>query len=132
MAEGLARELGRGIIEPLSAGTFAAGVQPRAVAVMREIGIDISSQRSKEIDEYLLEKMDFVITLCAGAEETCPRTPRSVTRIHWPIKDPVGTVGTEGEIMNEFRRARDEIREKIEWLIERLRMEDPAGGKIPH
>ncbi len=121
MAEGLARELGRGLIEPHSAGLMAAGVHPRAIAVMKEIGIDISAQESKEIDEDLLRTMDAVITLCGHAEETCPRTPPGIQRIHWPVKDPVGSVGTEETIMNEFRRARDEIRDRIVTFIGEMR-----------
>ena len=117
MAEGLARHLGKGIIEPYSAGLFAHYVQPMAIAVMKEIGIDISGQKSKNIDEELLRTMDMVITLCGHAEETCPVTPPYIKRIHWPINDPVGTVGTEEEIMNAFRKARDEIKERIETLI---------------
>lgn len=119
MAEGLARDLGRGLIEPYSAGLFAAGIHPRAIAVMKEIGIDITGQISKEIDENMLSKMDTVITLCSNAEEYCPRTPGWIKRIHWPIEDPVGTIGTEETIMNEFRKARDEIKKRIiEFLSE--------------
>lgn len=119
MAEGLARELGKGLIEPYSAGLFAAGIHPRAVAVMREIGIDITGQKSKDIDENLFKKMDTIITLCSNAEEYCPLTPPGIRRIHWPIEDPVGTIGPEGTIMNEFRRARDEIKKRIaEFLSE--------------
>src|SRR6266511_3893665 len=103
MAEGLAREFGKALIEPYSAGLFAAGVNLRAIAVMKEIGIDITRQRSKELDEKLLKNMDAVITLCANAEERCPRTPPGIKRIHWPIEDPVGSFGTEEIIMNEFR-----------------------------
>ena len=117
MAEGLARHLGKGIIEPYSAGLFVHHVQPGAIAVMKEIGIDISGQKSKNIDEELLRTMDTVITLCGHAEETCPVTPPYIKRIHWPINDPVGTAGTEEEIMNAFRKARDEIKERIETLI---------------
>jgi arsenate reductase len=117
MAEGFARDLGKGLIEASSAGLMAAGVHPRAMAVMREVGIDISRQRSREIDPDLLRTMDVVITLCGNAEEACPRTPPEVKRLHWPVKDPVGTIGTEETIMREFRRARDEIREKIQGLI---------------
>src|SRR5512139_108610 len=113
MAEGVAREFGKGVIEVYSAGLMAAGVHPRAISVMKEIGIDISHQKSEEIEETLLRSMDAVITLCSHAERYCPRTPPGVTRIHWPVEDPVGTVGTEERIMYEFRRARDEIREKI-------------------
>lgn len=117
MAEGFARAFGRGIVEVYSAGLMAAGVHKRAIAVMKEAGIDISEQKSKEIDEKLMSQMDIVITLCGHAEEYCPWTPPGITRIHWPIKDPVGTIGSEDYIMNEFRRARDEIKEKVKELI---------------
>jgi arsenate reductase len=120
MAEGFARELGRGLIEPHSAGLLAAGVNPRAIAVMGEAGVDISGQRSKEIDPDLLRTMDVVITRCDNAEESCPWTPPSLKRLHMPVKDPVGTVGTEETIMREFRRARDEIRLKMQGFIDSL------------
>jgi arsenate reductase len=118
MAEGFARELGKGLIEPYSAGLMPAGVQPRAIVAMKEAGIDISRQKSKTIDEDLLKKMDVVITLCDNAAEACPWTPPEIKRLHWPVKDPVGTVGTEEKIMKEFRRARDEIRKKIEAFLQ--------------
>jgi arsenate reductase len=117
MAEGFAKEYGRGLIEIYSAGLMAAGVHKRAAAVMKEIGIDISRQESKTIDETLLRQMDVVVTLCNYAESLCPSTPSGIRRIHWPIKDPVGTIGTEEQIMNEFRRARDEIKEKVQKII---------------
>lgn len=125
MAEGLAREIARGLIEPHSAGLMAAGVHPRAAAVMRELGIDISRQKSSEIDAGLLRTMDIVITLCGNAEAACPMTPPSIKRIHWPIDDPVAAVGTEEEIMDKFRKARDEIKEKVRALIYSLN----AGGQ---
>ena len=117
MAEGLARELGKRVLEPYSAGLMAAGVHPKAILVMNEIGIDISGQKSKTIDERLLKSMDWVITLCDNAAEACPWTPPEIKRLHWPIKDPVGTRGTEKEIMLEFRRARDEIKGKIQDFV---------------
>ena len=120
MAEGFAREFGKGLIEVHSAGLMAAGVQARAIAVMKEIGIDISNQKSKVIDEDLLKKMDIIVTLCGYADDLCPRTPPEIRRIHWPIKDPVGATGTEEEIMNEFRRARDEIKGKVQTLIKEI------------
>jgi arsenate reductase len=125
MAEGFAKEYGKGIVEVYSAGLMAAGIQQRAIAVMKEIDIDISKQQSKKIDADLLRKMDIVITLCGHAEETCPWTPPAIRRIHWPIQDPVGTVGTEEQIMKEFGRARDEIKGKVQEL-----MKDIAEGKI--
>jgi len=121
MAEGIARHLGKGIIEPYSAGLFSFHVHPRAKEVMKEIGIDISKQESKAVDEELLRKMDIVITLCRRAEASCPATPPEIKRIHWPIEDPVGTVGTEEEVMDAFRKARYKIKEKIESLISELK-----------
>jgi len=120
MAEGFAKKFGKGLIEVHSAGLMAAGVHNRAIAVMKEIGIDISNQKSKVIEEGLLKQMDIIVTLCGYAEELCPYTPPEIKRIHWPIKDPVGTIGTEPEIMNEFRHARDEIKEKVQKLIEEV------------
>jgi arsenate reductase (thioredoxin) len=117
MAEGFAKEYSRGSIEVYSAGLMAAGVHRRAIAVMKELGIDISGQHSKEINENLLRQMDIVITLCGHAEEYCPLTPPEIKRIHWPIRDPVGTSGNEEHIMDDFRRARDEIKEKVQALI---------------
>jgi arsenate reductase len=113
MAEGFARELGKGRIEAYSAGLNPAGLNEKAVRVMQEIGIDISRQRSKSIDEELLRKMDMVITLCDNAAEACPLTPPEIKRFHWSLKDPAHAKGTEEEIMEDFRRVRDEIRERI-------------------
>ncbi|MDI6890326.1 MAG: arsenate reductase ArsC [Thermodesulfovibrionales bacterium] len=120
MAEGFAKELGKGLLEAYSAGLIPAGVHRRAILVMKEIGIDISNQKSKAIDEDLLKKMDIIITLCGNAKMSCPRTPPEIKRIHWPIKDPVGTIGTEKEIMNEFRHVRDEMKERVQKLIKEI------------
>ena len=120
MAEGFARELGKGIIEPYSAGLSPSYVHPRAIEVMKEIGIDISNQKSKTIDEELLKKMDIIITLCGRAEASCPMTPPEIKRIHWPIEDPVGAIETEEEIMDAFRKARDEIKTKIQSVVKEL------------
>jgi arsenate reductase (thioredoxin) len=117
MAEGFARELGKGLIEAYSAGLSPQGVNPKAAAVMKEIGIDISKQQSKAIDPELLEKMDTVITLCDNASESCPWTPPAIKRIHWSLKDPAHAAGTEEEVLDEFRRVRDEIKEKIVKFI---------------
>ena len=124
MAEGFARDMGKGLIEVRSAGLMAAGVHRRAIAVMQEVGIDISRQRSREIDPDLLRTMDVVITLCDNAAEFCPATPPVLRRLHWPVKDPVGTIGTEETIMREFRRARDEIRSKIELFLSGIRAKE--------
>jgi arsenate reductase len=120
MAEGFFRELGRGTVEAHSAGLMAAGVHPRAVAVMRESGIDISGQSSDEIDPELLATMDLVITVCANAEAACPSTPPRVRRLHVPIDDPIGAIGSEEEIMAEYRRARDELRAMVEAVLNEM------------
>lgn len=117
MAEGLARELGKGIIEPYSAGVISSFLHPRAITVMKEIGIDISSQKSEEMDEGFLRKMDIIITLCSNAKESCPWMPPEIKRFHWPIQDPVSASGNEEEKMNEFRKTRDETKEKIAGFI---------------
>lgn len=122
MAEGLARELGKGFVEAYSAGIMTADVQPRAIVVMKEIGIDISRQRTKLINPDLLKEMDMFISLCDYADNLCPQLPPEIKKVHWPIKDPVGTLGTEQTIMREFRRARDDIRQRIIKLFEELKI----------
>jgi arsenate reductase len=121
MAEGFARELGKGVIEAHSAGLMKCYVHPRAIEVMKEVGIDISGQQSKDIDENLLKQMDVIITLCSHANSSCPVTPPGIKKIHAPVNDPVGASGTEEEIMEAFRKARDEIRAKVENLIDLLK-----------
>ncbi len=121
MAEGYARELGRGILEPYSAGLFPSGVNPYAIRIMKEDGIDISNQTSDPIDEGLLEEMDVVITLCGNAEASCPTTPPNIRRIHWPIDDPFTFSGNDEERLAEFRRVRDEIKERIQSFLGEIR-----------
>lgn len=123
MAEGFARAFGEGLVEVYSAGLMTAGVHRRAIAVMKELGIDISKQKSKSIDEKFLKEMDIVVTLCVNAEEYCPTTPPNVKRIHWPVKDPVGTIGSEEQVMKDFRRARDEIKNLVIKLINDIKKE---------
>jgi arsenate reductase len=117
MAEGFLRAVGKGNVEAYSAGLIPAGVHPRAASVMKEVGIDISRQKSDAIDPELLRTMDLVITVCNNAAEACPTTPPGVRRIHVPIHDPVGTSGTEEKKMAAFRTARDEIRRTMEKIL---------------
>ena len=121
IAEGLARELGKGTIEPYSAGLIPVGINPNSITVMNEIGIDISGQKSEAIDEGLLNQMDVMLTLCSYADASCPATPGGIKRFHTPVDDPIEAVGTEEEVLGEFRRARDEISEKINDLIRWLK-----------
>ena len=121
MAEGFARASGQGLVEPYSAGVMPSEVHPKTVQVMKETGVDISNQRSKGIDESLLNTMDIIITLCSSAEAMCPMTPPRIKRMHWSIDDPKSATGTEEDVLNAFRRAREEIKKKIEILIEELK-----------
>ena len=121
MAEGFLRTLGKGLFQAHSAGLMPAGVHPRAIAVMGEAGIDISGQASKTVEDAVVRRMDLVITLCDHAKEMCPWIPQEIRQFHWPVRDPVGIRGTDEEIMNDFRRARDEIRGKIEKLVQEAR-----------
>lgn len=127
MAEGLARELGNGLVEAHSAGTIAVAVQPRAIQVMQEIGIDISQQKPKVLDLARMLSMDYVISLCDNAAGACPTAPDRVRRLHWPIEDPVGAVGTAEEILSEFRRARDEIGMHMVEFLRQIADESKAG-----
>ncbi|UCD64610.1 MAG: arsenate reductase ArsC [Candidatus Zixiibacteriota bacterium] len=100
-----------------SAGLEPHGVNPNAVKVMNEIGIDISCHTSNHLSEYLDEQFDYVITVCDNAAANCPTFPGDTARLHWPLDDPAAATGTEDEILDEFRRVRDEIDGKIKaWL----------------
>ncbi len=118
MADGLAKALGGARLEVYSAGLEAHGINPRAVAVLQEVGIDISHNTSDIIDQELLGSMDYAITLCSHAEKHCPLTPPSVKRMHWGFDDPAKATGSEDEIMAKFREVRDGITEKVkEFLV---------------
>ncbi len=113
MAEGLFRELGGGRYEVFSAGTRPSLVRPEAIAVLREIGIDISSHRSKSVDEFARQAFDLVITVCDNAREACPVFPGGGLRLHWPFTDPAEEKGPEEARLAAFRAVRDQIRERI-------------------
>jgi len=117
MAEGLLRTLGGPGFEVSSAGTVATAVRPEAVAVMAELGIDISSHESKTLDRYLGGAFDEVITVCDDANEACPVFPGARHRRHWSIDDPSAVAGSEAERLVAFRRARDELRRRIEMEL---------------
>lgn len=100
-----------------SAGLEPHGVNPRAVAVMAEAGVDISRHSSDHVDKYLGEQFDYVITVCDNAAQNCPVFPGGGERLHWPFEDPAQAAGTDEEILQVFRRVRDEIAQKIaSWL----------------
>lgn len=121
MAEGFARHYGKGLVEASSAGLEPKGVNSLAIKVMAEKQVDISSQTSKALDLGTARKMDLVITVCSHAESRCPVFPPHVQRLHWPTEDPVWFTGTEEEVLEQFRKIRDEIKEKVQALIEELK-----------
>lgn len=115
LAEGILRAASGGTIEVRSAGSNPAGyVHPMAIAVMREIGIDISAHRSKHLNEFLNQPIETVVTVCGNAEQACPMFPGQVNRYHWGFDDPAHAGGTEEEQLSVFRRVRDEIRAVFE------------------
>lgn len=99
--------------EVASAGTHPSRVRPEAIAVMKELGIDISGHRSKSVDEFASRHFDFVITVCDNARESCPVFPAATKRIHWSIEDPAAVQGSSEERLSAFRQARDVLSEHL-------------------
>lgn len=120
IADGLAKKLGGEKFEIYSTGLEAHGLNPRAVQVMNEIEIDISNNTSDVIDMQLLNTMDYAITLCGDAEDRCPITPPSVTKMHWPFPDPAKATGTEEQIMEQFREVREAIAKRLEEFFQSI------------
>jgi len=122
MAEGLLRHLGgdlsEGRFEVSSAGVSPSHVRPEAITVMREIGIDISSHRSKSVDEFVGKEFDYVITVCDNANERCPVFPGKTQRIHWSFDDPAAVTGDEAKTIAVFRRVRDEIAARLREFLD--------------
>lgn len=115
LAEGVLRAAAGDLFEVQSAGSKPAGyVHPLAIQVMREIGADISTHRSKSMTEFLSTPIETVITVCGNADQACPIFPGQVNRHHWPFDDPAHAPGTEAEKLAVFRRVRDEIRRRFE------------------
>ncbi len=120
MAEGWTRHLSGKGVKVQSAGIEAHGKNPRAIASMKEVGVDISNQESTIVDNAMLQGTDIVVTVCGHADEQCPLLPPSVRKIHWPLTDPAKVTGTEKEIMNKFRETRDEVKERVQNLLASL------------
>jgi protein-tyrosine-phosphatase len=118
MAEGIARSLAPDGVRILSAGSHPSGVRPEAVAVLKEIGIDISAHRSKNVSEIPPRDVDTVITLCA--EEECPVFLGAARRFHWGLPDPAAVDGTEEDRLHAFRQAREELRRRIAAFFEKI------------
>jgi len=111
MAEGILRQAAGDLFEVHSAGSKPAGyVHPKAIQALSEIGIDISAHTSKHMNEFLTGNIHTVITVCGNADQACPMFPGQVNRYHWGFEDPAHATGSEEEVLNEFRRVRDQIK----------------------
>lgn len=117
IAEGLLRHLGGAKCEVFSAGTKPAGVNPLAIEVMREKGIDLSSHRSKSVAEFDGQTFATVITVCDYAAEHCPVFAGAPQRLHWSLPDPAAVPGTREERLAAFRRVRDELEKRIVLFV---------------
>ena len=131
MAEGILRAAAGDVVEVHSAGSQPTGyVHPQAIAVLAEIGIDISAHRSKHMNEFLDREIETVITVCGNADQACPAFPGQVNRHHWPFDDPAHATGTDAEIAAAFRRVRDEIRSVFTAYADGRRDEQAAQDRI--
>lgn len=119
MAEGLLRDLAGDRFEVASAGVAPTQVRPEAIAVMREIGLDISQHHSKSVDDFTTQQFDYVITVCDNANEQCPIFPGNTKRIHWTFEDPAAAEGDDDSRLAVFRRVRDEIHQRLRLFVDR-------------
>jgi len=114
MAEGFLRHLGGDAFEADSAGTEPGALHPLAVEAMAEVGVDISGQRAKSVDDFVQQRFDYVITVCDDANESCPIFPNALHRLHWSFPDPSAATGSHEERLAVFREVRGGIRERME------------------
>ena len=121
MAEGVLRALGGNRVEAFSAGTAPSTVNPYAIRVMDEIGVDISGHRSKSVQEFIEQPFDAVITVCDRAAETCPAFPGKAERIHWGFPDPAAVEGDEAKLA-AFRSVRDGLVECFRGFLSERRI----------
>ena len=120
IAEGWGRHTGGDAVSVQSAGIEAHGKNPRAIEVMREVGVDISGQESTIVDDHMLQRADVVVTVCGHADEQCPALPPGITRIHWPLADPAKATGSNEEIMRQFRATSDVIERRVRALLDSI------------
>ncbi len=120
IAEGWAKWYGRPLFEIQSAGIESHGKNPRAIAVMKQAGVDISAQASTTVNDQMLQAADLVVTVCGHADEHCPALPADTNKEHWPLNDPAKASGSEEEIIQVFRASRDDIEQWVKTLLARL------------
>ena len=124
MAEAMLRVMGGGEFEVFSAGTEASTVRPEAISVMDEVGIDIRRQQSKTLERFFNQPFDWLITVCDTARQNCPIFPGVEQTAHWGVDDPAEVTGTEARRLEAFRRARDDLRNRIRLFITTARRTD--------
>lgn len=130
MAEGWARHLGGDRVVAESAGIEAHGKNPRAIAVMREAGVDITGQESTIVTAAMLERADLVVTVCGHADERCPALGPGVRKLHWPLADPAGATGNEEDVLRVFRATRDEVAARVTDLLMAEGLLDSTDGDL--
>ena len=118
MAEGYLKHFAGSTAKVYSAGIETHGVNPKAIASMKEDGIDISNHTSNQVEEYAAIKFDYVITVCDNAQERCPVFPSSAIKLHHNFPDPARATGSEEEVRNEFRRVRDQVKAYCKNFVE--------------
>lgn len=128
MAEGWAKQISPAGWDIESAGIETHGKNPRAIAVMGEADVDISGQESTRVTDDMLEQADLVVTVCGHADEHCPVLPAGTRKEHWPLSDPAKAAGSEDEVMDVFRTTRDEVRKRVQELIDRLSREQEGAA----
>ena len=117
MAEGFLRHMAGDRFEVFSAGVKPIAINPFAIKVMAEAGIDISEHRSKSVMEFIDQSFDYVITVCGNAQKTCPVFPGEHEKIYWDLEDPAASEGSEADKLPVFRKVRDEIKKNILTFI---------------
>ena len=120
MTEGFLKNLAEALFEIVSAGTYPSHVHPLAIKVMQEKDIDISQQSSKNVNQFINQHFDDVITLCDSAKQSCPLFPGKYRYIHWDFEDPAALEGDEDRKINKFREIRDKIEKKIKEYINQI------------
>jgi len=120
MAEGWAKSIAGENFNIESAGIEAHGKNPRAITVMKEKFIDISQQASTKLTDEMLQRTDYIVTVCGHADEHCPVLPPGLQKEHWPLNDPAKATGTEESVLEVFRECRDDIQRRVADLLKRL------------
>lgn len=121
IAEGWAKSIEADKFNIESAGIESHGKNPRAITVMQEKGIDISQQESTKLTDEMLNRTDYIVTVCGHADEHCPILPAEMKKEHWPLSDPAKATGSDEAVMKVFRESRDDIQQRVKDLLERLK-----------